>query len=32
MSVLSLSYYESGVTITNIYQSLSYKMAEKQIA
>jgi len=32
MSVLSLSYYESDVRITNVSQSLPHKMAEKQLA
>jgi len=31
MSVLSLSYEENDVIITNIYQSLPYIMAEKQV-
>jgi len=32
MSVLALSYYESDARIRNISQSLSHKMAEKQLA
>jgi len=32
MSVSSLSYYESDVTVTSISQSLSHIMAEKQMA